>query len=249
MIAITSDIHGNLEALDAVLADAESFGVQAIYCLGDLVGYGPDPIPCVQRAIAWPVVLRGDFERATVDDNFSRWSTSAPAQTGMIRFRTQLAAHPDREAIQRFLGSLPTFYATQPALYVHGSPSDHTYEYLFPEDIYNQRKMDANTSLFGPLCFCGHTHVPGIFHRDGPGWNFKTPAEIGNSYALSKEKLIVNVGSVGQPRDRDPRACYVLYTPERIQFRRVDYDIDRTVQKIRDQGDDGFGAQRLHEGY
>jgi diadenosine tetraphosphatase ApaH/serine/threonine PP2A family protein phosphatase len=105
-------------------------------------------------------------------------------------------------------------------------------------------------SLFDSLCFCGHTHIPDIFHRSSSRdrWDYTTPEECDYQYAIAGEKLICNVGSVGQPRDGDSRASYVLFAPDRIYFRRVEYDIDRTIRKMRDAGDDDFGGQRLREG-
>lgn len=250
MIAILSDIHGNLEALEAVLQDAASFGVQAIYCLGDIVGYGPDSVACVRRAMTWNLVLQGNFELAALGDgDLPGWSASHARET-VLRFRSQLSQQDDRGAITEFLTSLPSHRVVTEALYVHGSPRNHVCEYLFPEDIYNQRKMDAVALLFDSICFCGHTHIPGIFRRNSlrGSWEHFAPEECNYQYPVTEKKLICNVGSVGQPRDGDPRASYVLLTPGIISFRRVEYDVDLTIQKMRDEGDDGFGGQRLGEG-
>lgn len=249
MIAILSDIHGNLEALEAVLADVASFNVDAVYCLGDIIGYGPDPISCIQHAMMWQIVLQGNFDHAAIgNDDLPGWSGAVHARKTILRFRSQLAQHPNRSSITDFLTSRPTYFVTVDAFHVHGSPRNHLHEYLFPEDIYNDRKMDAITSLFDSLCLCGHTHLPGIFQRKSSGWDYVTPEECGYQYSIAEDKLICNVGSVGQPRDNDSRACYVLFTPHIITFRRVEYDIDRTIQKMRDEGDDDFHGQRLFEG-
>lgn len=241
MIAILSDIHGNLEALEAVLHDAATFGVHAIYCLGDIIGYGPDPIRCVQRAMNWDVVLQGNFDKVALgNDNLPGW-TAVQARNTILRFRSQLSQHPNRSNIIEFLTSLPSHLVTPEAYYVHGSPRNHLHEYLFPEDVFNQRKMEAVMSLFDALCFCGHTHIPGIFHcnlsRDC--WKYISPNECASQYSITDEKLICNVGSVGQPRDNDPRASYVLFTPGTIFFRRVEYDVDCTIRKMRKDGFDG----------
>lgn len=199
MIAILSDIHGNLEAMEAVLRDAAAFDVHAIYCLGDIVGYGPDPIPCIRRAMKWDLVLKGNFDEAGLgDDDLPGWS-SMEARRTILRFRSQLSQQSDRGAITEFLSSLPSHYAKAEAVYVHGTPRNHLYEYLFPEDIYNERKMNAVAALFGSLCFCGHTHIPGIFRHNMSGncWEYVTPEECGYKYPIAQEKLICNVGSVG----------------------------------------------------
>ncbi len=155
-----------------------------------------------------------------------------------LRFRSQLAQHPDREAISIFLASRPTHFVTDRAFHVHGSPRDHLHEYLFPEDIHNEGKMNEVMSLVETLCFCGHTHVPGMFHRNSGGWGFTNPEDSDYQFLVTSEKAICNVGSVGQPRDGDARACYVLFNRDTITFRRVAYDIDRTIQKMRDEGDE-----------
>lgn len=250
MIAILSDIHGNVEAMEAVLHDAATFGIDAVYCLGDLIGCGPDPIPCVQRAMNWRLVVQGNFDKAALgDDDLPGW-TAVHARKTVLRFRSQLSEHVDRHAITEFLTSLPSHFVATDAFYVHGSPRNHLYEYLFPEDIYNERKLNAVASHFDSLCFCGHTHIPGIIHRNSSRnlWDYLSPAECDYQYSISKEKVICNVGSVGQPRDGDPRASYVLYTPGTICFRCVEYNAERTIQKMCDEGDSGYVSQRLREG-
>lgn len=250
MIAILSDIHANLEAMEAVLHDAASFDVHAIYCLGDIIGYGPDPIPCIQRAMNWDLVLRGNFdEAALLNDDLAGWSAHHARRT-VLRFRSQLSQHPDRDAIKEFLSMLPSHFATGSVTYVHGSPRNHLYGYLFPEDIYNERKMADIASLFDSLCVCGHTHIPGIFHRSPSrdSWDYAAPEECNGQYPIAEDKLICNVGSVGQPRDGDPRASYVLLAAETIYFRRVEYDMERTIKKMRDNGDGDLDGQRLRDG-
>lgn len=248
MIAILSDIHGNLEALEAVLSDAAAFKVERIYCLGDLVGYGPDPIPCVERAMLWDIVLCGDFDDAAISgDDLAGWSALLAAKT-VRRFRSELHVHPRRDAIAGFLSTLPTSVQTTEGFFVHGSPRRPLHEYVFPEDVHNPNKMEAIARHFECLCFCGHTHLPGVHHRQGTGWAFLSPADGKETFPISNRQLICNVGSVGQPRDGDRRASYVLLTPEAITFRRVEYDIEQTVQKIRDVGDDAFLGERLREG-
>ena len=91
----------------------------------------------------------------------------------------------------------------------------------FPEDIYNQKKIEKLFSMVEFGCFQGHTHVPGVFTESR---NFMTPDEMGYSYRFEQQKFMCNVGSVGQPRDGDPRPCYVIQEPEQLTFRRVDYD-------------------------
>lgn len=250
MIAIISDIHGNLEALEAVLADIAVFSVDDIYCLGDVIGYGPDSIACVERAMEWGMVLEGNFEvAATTFEAPIDWGMAVIAEDSVLRFRSELQKHHLCTALTSFLDSLPMCFETADALYVHGSPRNPWNEYLFPEDVHNERKMLAIHELFNSLCFCGHTHMPGIFRPvSAERFEFLAPKECGHHCFIGDQKLICNVGSVGQPRDEDPRACYVLYTPELITFRRVEYDIELTVSKIKDRGGFDFSGERLREG-
>jgi diadenosine tetraphosphatase ApaH/serine/threonine PP2A family protein phosphatase len=129
---------------------------------------------------------------------------------------------------------------------VHGSARNPLNEYVFPEDIYNQRKMEKIFSLIEHHCFQGHTHVPGIFTQS---MNFISPEEVNYTYRLGDEKTMVNVGSVGQPRDGDPRSCYVVLEDKSLNFRRVPYDFEQTIKKIYDTPElDNFLGDRLREG-
>lgn len=131
-------------------------------------------------------------------------------------------------------------------LFVHGSACNPLDEYVFPEDIYNGRKMHAVFSLVRRYVFQGHTHLPGIFTEDLQFW---PPDEIDYTYQLDRRKTLVNVGSVGQPRDGDWRACYALLDGNTVHFRRVEYDIGTTIQKIRDRGDlNDWLGDRLGDG-
>ena len=131
-------------------------------------------------------------------------------------------------------------------MFVHGSPRNPLNEYIFPEDIYNQRKMERLFALVDKYCFVGHTHVPGIFTEH---LSFLEPEEVNYQYTLGEEKVIVNVGSVGQPRDGDPRACYVVLNGNKLIYRRVAYDFEPTIRKIYEIPElDNFLGDRLREG-
>ena len=250
MQAILSDIHGNLEAITAVLADIEQRGVRDVYNLGDTLGYGPDPIACLDLAVNMSLVLKGNFDQAvlTTPEGFCRG-----AEASILWSQTDLRTAPDpaqRERRSRFLASLSGSQQSGDILYVHGSARNPLNEYVFPEDIYNQRKMTRIGEKFDRICFAGHTHVPGLFLEHRPGmWEFIYYEECERGYPISGRKLICNVGAVGQPRDDDRRACYALFDGERIWFRRVEYDIETTIRKIYAVRDlDNFLGDRLREG-
>jgi diadenosine tetraphosphatase ApaH/serine/threonine PP2A family protein phosphatase len=249
MIAILSDIHSNLEALQAVLRDAADQGAQAHYCLGDVVGYGPDPRECLELAMAFDVNILGNHDQAALYDPPDFNPT---AERSVFWTRDQIDAPvKNRQAANRrweFLSELelrPT-HRQGDLLFVHGSPANPLHEYVFPEDVYNQRKMGRIFRLIKRYCFCGHTHVPGIFTEEG---QFYSPDEVGHLFELDERRALCNVGSVGQPRDGDPRACYVLLDGKTIRYRRVEYDVDATAKKIYAVPElDRFLGDRLRSG-
>jgi diadenosine tetraphosphatase ApaH/serine/threonine PP2A family protein phosphatase len=230
MKAILSDIHSNLEALQAVFDDIAQFDVREVYCLGDMVGYGPNPRECLDLAMQSQVALLGNHDQAVL---FDPASFNPTAERATYWTREQLDAPiPTRQAAElrwEFLGERPIKHQEENALYVHGSPRNPVIEYIFPEDIYTPGKMRSIFSLVRRYCFHGHTHVPGIFTE---AMQFYSPDEIDNVYRLDGNKTLVNVGSVGQPRDGDWRASYVIFDGETIWFRGVEYDVETTIEKI-----------------
>lgn len=270
--AIISDIHGNAEALTAVLADIDSRQIQRIICLGDIIGYGPDPLACidlVRQRCQWSLMGNHDFGVLYEPTNFNPGAESAAFWT-----RDRLDSEPDdakRRERYEFLGRLRVrIVETGPdartaVLFVHGSPRRPINEYIFPDDV--RTAPDKLTTIFervSRICFVGHTHVPGVF-TDEP--DFYPPGELTDAvYKISEEeRAIVNVGSVGQPRDLDPRASYVILEPaggdgtgraqlngaggSQVRFVRIPYDIDACARKIKavPQLSDWL-ADRLYEG-
>jgi predicted phosphodiesterase len=245
--AIISDIHANLEGLQAVLADIKSRGISEVYCLGDIVGYGPNPRECVDRVIeACKVCLLGNHDQGAL---FDPEGFNAGAERAIFWTRKMLETGDDDDAKQRrweFLGELPRLRREPDFLYVHGSARNPLNEYVFPEDIYNQRKMERIFSLVDKYCFQGHTHIPGVFTED---LNFLAPEEIDFRYSLGGQKVLINVGSVGQPRNGDNRASYVILDDHSVNFQRVEYDYEQTAQKIYDIPElDRFLGDRLRDG-
>jgi diadenosine tetraphosphatase ApaH/serine/threonine PP2A family protein phosphatase len=231
MKAILSDIHGNLEALRAVLADIAHHGAEVIYCLGDVVGYGPDPRACLDLARTWPVVLLGNHDHgiSAGPDDFNVEAARALLWTAG-QLQQPVPSPQAAEERLAFLASLPFQHCEGDFFFVHASPRDPLFEYIFPEDTFDRNKMQALFSCVDRYCFQGHTHVPGVFSE---ALTFRDPPQLGYEYRLGQEKVMVNVGSVGQPRDGDWRACYVLLEDDWIFFRRVEYDVQATVAKIR----------------
>jgi len=231
--AIISDIHSNLEALQAVLADIRAHGVKEIICLGDVIGYGPNPKECVDALLDCHLCLLGNHEEAVL--NMVRAHGFNPRASRAVRWTvTQFdMLTGDREANSRrwdFMGSLAKRYECNGVLLLHGSPIDYTRGYIYTSDIRNPNKMERIFAEVQHLLFVGHTHVPGIWLDD---MTFHSPRDVDHQYAITPRKTIINVGSVGQPRDLDPRACYALFDGSTVIFRRVPYDVQTTVKKIR----------------
>lgn len=231
--ALISDIHGNLEALLAVLDDIRSHSISEIYCLGDVIGYGPNPCECLDQVMqhAKCTILGNHDQAALFDpDGFNPMALQAIYWT-----RDQLDNGPGStsqiNARWDFLGELPRFLDEGEFRCVHGSPRDPTNEYVFPEYVFDQRKMELLFGKIERVCFMGHTHIPGVFTTD---CEFVTPVDCDYQFRIGESKVMVNVGSVGQPRDEDRRACYVILDTDAmtLTYRRVEYDIDATVAKI-----------------
>lgn len=246
MRAIISDIHGNLEALEAVLADIQQQNVADVYCLGDILGYGPNPRECLDLVMKHcAATILGNHDQAAL---FDPEGFNAGAERAIFWTRNVLETGDAKGNERRweFLGELPRVRREDNVLYVHGSARNPLNEYVFPEDIYNQRKMERIFALVDKFCFQGHTHIPGIFLES---LSFLSPEEIDLHYELSGEKAVMNVGSVGQPRDGDPRACYVLLDGQTVRYRRVPYDLEQTIAKIYKIPElDNFLGDRLREG-
>ena len=251
--AIISDIHGNAEALKTVLADIESRGIERVICLGDIIGYGPDPLECVdlvRQRCEWSLMGNHDFGVLYEPTNFNQAAQSAAYWT-----REQFDAEPDqelREARYEFLGRLRVRVVEEPPapadgetgapdgyqlLFVHGSPRRPINEYIFPDDIVSgPEKLGDIFDRVQTLAACGHTHVPGVFTEEP---DFYPPTELTDGvYEFEPPedgkptKAIINVGSVGQPRDHDPRAAYAILHPGKVEFIRLEYDAEATAKKI-----------------
>ena len=244
--AIISDIHSNLEAFEAVLKDIDGLNVDEIYCLGDLVGYGPNPIEVTDLAMKRvKVCLLGNHDQATL---FDPEGFNAGAEQAIYWTREQLENSGDAKASKRwdFLGELPRQRREDDYLFVHGSPRNPLNEYVFQEDVYDEKKMERLFAVVPKYCFQGHTHVPGVFTE---AREFLVPNDIDHTYTLGNGKTMINVGSVGQPRDRDPRACYVILEGNVVTFRRVEYDFEKTIAKIESIFDlDNYLGIRLRSG-
>jgi predicted phosphodiesterase len=231
-VLVLSDIHANLAALDAVLADARQFDFEAVWCLGDTVGYGPEPNECIARIrLLKPQAVVGNHDWAVVGrmdtDDFNREARRAVLWT-------REALSPESRA---WLSDLPSEPLVEGDFTLtHGSPRNPVWEYiLYPSVAY------ANMEHFAtPFCLVGHTHVPAIYTlgSDDHGVGM-VRVRAGEAVALHPEKRsILNPGSVGQPRDSDRRAAYAILDTEAATWlpRRVAYPIEITQAHMRAAG-------------
>jgi diadenosine tetraphosphatase ApaH/serine/threonine PP2A family protein phosphatase len=235
-IALISDIHANLEALEAVFLDIDRHPeVEAVYCLGDVVGYGPDPEPVIdllEQRCAFVLLGNHDYALLTGPVGFNPVAAQAIA-CQRSSMEPGIFSLPTKKHRWDFLRALPEERRVGKDLFVHASPTDKIFEYILPEDtIYHHEKLEKIFAQIGRRCFVGHTHRPGVITSDFR-WIRPTDLEESTYRFEGDEKLVVNVSSVGQPRDRDPRACYALLRDESLEWRRIAYDIEKTNAKVR----------------
>jgi diadenosine tetraphosphatase ApaH/serine/threonine PP2A family protein phosphatase len=242
---VLSDIHANLEAFDAVLEASAAAQCERVLLLGDLVGYGADPNAIVDRVRAMPdvVVIRGNHDKVASGvesvegfNHMARLAITWTASTLSDENRQYLAALPQGPIVIDDLVEI-----------CHGTP--------FDEDVYVFDDLDALRSIRvsrRPVCLYGHTHVPAAFQLDGDELHLIGPLR-GERFRLSLDeegRYLVNCGSVGQPRDGDPRAAYAVLDTEgrTLTISRVDYDLESAQAKILAAGLPELLAQRLGMG-
>jgi len=252
-------LHGNVPALEVALRDAREQGVQRYVCLGDVVGYGAEPRQCLARVmeliqpdpeagIVAGLCLMGNHEDALL---FHAADFNPKARAAIEWTREEIGRDPERaDAFWEFLGGLHSAERDERAMFAHGSPRDPVREYILPRDGQDHEKMQANfAAMDRPLCFIGHSHVPCIYTDDG---RVRRPKDHGASIriaSLQSAKTIVNVGSVGQPRDDDPRLSYVLFDGDVVTFQRLEYDHQAAAEAIRAVPElPDFLADRLSQG-
>jgi diadenosine tetraphosphatase ApaH/serine/threonine PP2A family protein phosphatase len=235
-IGVFSDIHANWQALEAVIADSEGDIDQGL-CLGDVVGYGGDPVRCLDevRKRQWPTLI-GNHDRACTDPHILDWFNDDAA------FVIKWTIDELGEDRLGWLQGRPESDTRDGVLLVHGSPRDPIFEYIL-----DGATAAANLQLLaGHACLHGHTHVPGYFYLNGEA--------VEHNYWLGKVRVsgpsLINPGSVGQPRDGNPDASYAIWDTEdeSLEWRRVPYDREGAQRAILDAGLPERFATRLAAG-
>lgn len=239
-LAVISDIHSNLQALTAVWARMDELNIDSIFCLGDVVGYGARPAECLAMIRQNNVrTVQGNHDALIADGtlrlDFNVYSLAA------VEHNRKLLTQDDLN----WLGALPTTYKLSPeALFVHGSPDDRDRYLIYLDDL-----QEASASVLeedGPgVCFFGHTHHPVVF--DGQGF---LPVRQKKIFLEDSLRMLVNPGSVGQPRDNDPRASFLYWDQEdgSLNFERVEYDNLAARHDILESGLPRILGDRLLEG-
>lgn len=247
-VLLLSDIHGNLPALDAVLADANQRGsCSEVWVMGDSVGYGAQPNEVIVRlrTLPNPTIVKGNHEAAATGEiSIANFNSAAGAAADWT------ARNLD-PAIKQFLLELPLVTERHGITICHGTPRNPIWEYMLTSRI-----GELNLDHFETLgCVHGHTHIPSVFGRDASGtWRAKQATD-GDEVVLANLRWFVNPGSVGQPRDGDPRAAYAVLNLEdqqeavHFEFRRVEYDVSLAQDLILDAGLPPSLAFRLSEGH
>jgi diadenosine tetraphosphatase ApaH/serine/threonine PP2A family protein phosphatase len=198
--------------------------------LGDVVGYGPNPLECTQMVMEHcDVCLKGNHDEALVEGvylfnpvakNALEWSREVFLNT----------SHPSKSEMWEFLQNLPLIYCLDNYMFVHGSPLDPTSDYILSRNIaIEERKFQEIFQTFDSILFSGHTHMPCVITDSLEVFSLE---QLGYKYHRDKQKAIINVGAVGQPRDEDPRACYLEAIDDMFFFHRVVYDKEAVCKKI-----------------
>lgn len=237
--AVLGDIHSNIDALCTVLEDCRSMGVTDILCTGDVVGYNACPHECLEiiRDIGCPVVMGNHDHYVSTEQNLMDFNADAAA---VIEWTRQQLTDDEMQ----YLATLPFVKTSMGMTLVH-STMDNPENFGY---VFDHLQAESHfTHQLTPICFHGHTHVPMVYEKQIGGvyridpQDFKLP--IGRKY-------FINVGSVGQPRDGDPRASYVIYEPKtrQITYRRIPYDVETAQARIRYAGLPERLAIRLGEG-
>ena len=225
---VISDVHANLMAFQAVLQDANA-DWDRIWCLGDVVGYGPNPDECMD--------LLRQHDHLSLSGNHD-WAVLGKLEIETFNGEARAAIRWTQETIsdetRQYLGQLPPLIVEEPFTLAHASPRQPVWEYILDEAT-----AAANFDYFDTAyCLVGHTHMPVLFTELNSASSRLVQPTYGKPISLRDQRLIINPGSVGQPRDSDPRAAYALLDTDRMtwEHRRVAYNIKETQERMRNHG-------------
>ena len=240
-ILVISDVHANVSALKAVLQAAKE--VDEIWFLGDLVGYGPDPNRCIETLRELPNLtpIIGNHDAAVVG-RIDADAFNPEARQSLFWTQKQLT-----DQNLEYLDSLPEIQVIDQVTLVHGSPREPIWEYVMDEHtaFVNFKHFETD------FCFVGHSHFPGLFHKNESEYDIESIRAGENQPFELKSRTIINPGSVGQPRDQDPRAAYALFDPQSNcwEFKRIPYAVEEVQSRMRSQNLPERHILRLSSGW
>ncbi len=248
--AVISDLHSNLEAVTAVLEDIKNQEIEKIYCLGDVIGYGPNPNEVLSLSEKFIFTIMGNHDEAVLSGkglkDFNPIAAQAVLWTRDEIFQPTVSQELSTRNKQ-YLQNMKKMVKNGFFLFAHGSATGNMEYIKSYQDTLETFKYMAKNKI--KVCFVGHTHRPGIFVEG----NFSMiPSDTKIFYAMEEnKKMIVNVGSVGQSRDYNSKACYIIVDDNRFYCRRVRYDVDKTIKKIYgiDQLNNYFGDRLKSKGF
>jgi diadenosine tetraphosphatase ApaH/serine/threonine PP2A family protein phosphatase len=252
--AIISDIHGNLEAFEAVLADISKRGLTHVICLGDVVGYGANPAECMDLAMKLEVCLMGNHEWAVLNEALGFHQAAKQAiEYAKGQLKPGFFSGSHKRERWEYIKNLPDRHVKGKYLFVHGSPASPVEEYILKQEVDEMlgeytKKVALAFEKTDFVAIIGHTHTPGIVTSDA---KFITPEKITGAFKFEPpRKYIANVGSVGQPRDGNWHACYAILDREAdtIEYARVPYDVEAAMRKIMKAGLHEHLSTRLKQG-
>ena len=237
-LAVFAAIHANLEALEAVLIDAENQGADSYVCLGDTIGYGLDATACIQRLIEVDAVnVLGNHDRAAIDPNQLR-TFNYLARESILLSRERMTSHD-----LAYLSSLAYRRSTYGAVFSHANPikpEEWSHLFLYEDIAWCMQRLDW------PIGFFGHTHLPGIYCQT----NGQMVPLTSGVVSVGHHKCLINPGSVGQPRDGDRRASFAMWDVDAgfVQIRRIEYPFEQTQKRMIEAGWPHYLADRLGRG-
>ncbi len=238
-LAIFSDVHGNFDAFEQVIKDIDASDVDAVISLGDNIGYGPESDRVIKKIKSLNIPsVQGNHELAVNDDEYLNWFNPA-ARKSLMKTKDILS-----KASIRHISQFEPFITSYGCRFVHGFPPDSPLIYMY--QVSEGRKQEVFEEMTESLCFIGHTHTLDIIGYDGKEIQYEDLPE-GLSRLDSHKKYIINVGSVGQPRDSSNNAKYVIWDSREnsLDVRFLSYDIATVVKKIKAAGLPAEHAERL----
>ena len=244
LYAILGDIHSNLEAFRAVITDAEAMGgFDQIWCLGDIVGYGPDPCACIELLRRHDhICVAGNHDWASIERVDVSEFNLAAAEACLWTSKQLSLDDVD------FLSNLPEVVSQNDFTIVHGSPHRPLWEYVLSTDVAKQNFAYFDTNY----CLVGHSHVPQIYaYNESLDECHSIELSDGYSFKLAEQRLILNPGGVGQPRDGNPKASYMIYDSDAgtASLHRINYDVFKTQAKMTKHNLPDLLIERLAHGY